>query len=58
MQPYIDAAKDTVNNTIKILTENFDDYEFRVAFVGYRDFDDKEDTIFSIFNFPDEELNN
>jgi len=41
MQPYIDACKTLASDVIDKLKSQFPDHNFRVGFVGYRDFKDK-----------------
>lgn len=42
MQPWIDAAKNKMVDTLERIREQYPDYSISAAFVGYRDFEDPE----------------
>lgn len=42
MQPWIDAAKEKIVDTLESIRERYPDYQISGAFVGYRDFEDRD----------------
>jgi Mg-chelatase subunit ChlD len=45
MQPWIDAAKEKIVDTLESIHQTYPEYQIWAAFVGYRDFHDKEQFI-------------
>ena len=45
MQPWIDAAKDKIVDTLNSIRQRYPDYQITAAFIGYRDFHDREQFI-------------
>ena len=56
MQPWIDAAKDKIVETLSNIQRRYTDSEISAAFIGYRDFDDDEQFIKINFTKNIEEL--
>lgn len=56
MQPWIDAAKDKIVDTLESIREKYPDYQISAAFIGYRDFHDREQFIRIDFTQNIEEL--
>ena len=45
MQPWIDAAKDKIVDTLGSIQNRYPEYQIWASFIGYRDFHDKEQFI-------------
>ena len=45
MQPWINAAKEKIVDTLKSIQDRYPDYQISAAFIGYRDFHDQEQFI-------------